>query len=126
VGLAYLLLLGVSRGKSGESVREVTMRRVRLQRIVQDGTKEFVTLGSVFEGLEPLKPRAGQEYLMFDDSGKVVRTSPVVRVHDGFFETQNSFYKLTVLEEEPFDLGGEETPGKTQEINLAKLANTSR
>jgi len=102
------------------------MRRVRLQRIVQDGTKEFVTLGSVFEGLEPLKPRTGQEYLMFDDSGKVVRTSPVVRVQDGFFETQNSFYKITVLEEEPFDLGGEEAPGKTQEINLAKLANTSR
>lgn len=102
------------------------MRRVRLQKIVQDGTREFVTLGGVFEGLEPLKPRIGQEYLIFEDSGKVVRTSPVVRIQDGFFETQNSFYKLTVLEEEPFDLGGEEAPGKTQEINVANLANTSR
>lgn len=113
------------RGKSGESAREVIMRRVRLQRIIQNGKEDFVTLGGAFEGLEPLKPKLGQEYLMFDDSGKVVRTSPVVKVYDGFFETQNSFYKLTVLEEEPFDLGGEEAPGKTQEINLAKMLNTS-
>ncbi len=102
------------------------MRRVRLQRIVQSGTEEFVTLGTPFEGLEPLKPRAGQEYLLFEDSGKVVRTSPVVRLHEGFIETQNSFYKLTVLEEEPFDLAGEEPPGKTQEIRLPKLAANSR
>jgi hypothetical protein len=93
------------------------MRRVRLQRIVQDGAKQFVTLGNPFEGLEPLKPRVGQEYVMFDDSGKVIRTSLVVKVHDGFFETQNSFYKLTILEEEPF--------GRTQEIELSSLTATS-
>ncbi len=102
------------------------MRRVRLQRIIQDGEKEFITLGSPFEGLEPLKPKPGREYLLFDDSGRVVRTSPVLRLHDGFFETHNSFYKLTVLEEEPFDLGAEEPPGKTQEINLAGILNTHR
>lgn len=122
----FVALVTLGRETLEIRLREAVMRRVRLQRIIQDGKEDFVTLGRAFEGLEPLKPRIGQEYLMFDDSGKVVRTSAVVRVHDGFIETQNSFYKLTVLEEEPFDLGGEEPPGKTQEISLAKVLNSSK
>jgi|GEM_PF-1721086 len=94
------------------------MRRVRIQKVVQDKNYQFICLSSPIEGLEPLPPTIGKEYVLFEDSGKMIRTSLVVKVHENFFETQNSFYKLIVLEEEPFDLSGESLPQKTQEIQM--------
>ena len=94
------------------------MRRVRIQKVVEDKNHQFISLSSPMEGLEPLPPTVGKEYVLFEDSGKMIRTSVVVKVHENFFETQNSFYKLLVLEEEPFDLSGESLPQKTQEIQM--------
>ncbi len=103
------------------------MRRVVIQKIVHNESLAFVTLGKSFEGLEPSRPTVGKEYMIFDDAGRVLRTSYVVNLHDGFFETQNSYYKITVLEEEPFDLRGKgDSPQRTQEIRMNQLMGLKR
>lgn len=102
------------------------MRRVRVQRVIQDAGREFVSLGRPFEGLEPALPTVGREYLLYEDSGKLIRTSFVVKVHKDFFETRNSFYKITVLDQEPFDLGGGKPPQRTQEIEFPTAGTTAR
>jgi hypothetical protein len=98
------------------------MRRVLIQKVVRDENRTVVGLEQGHEGWEQVKPMPGEPYCIFDDTGRLLRTSMVVNVTIGFFETQNSYYKLTVLEIEPFDLGGEEPPQKTQEILLPTLA----
>lgn len=94
------------------------MRRVRVQKVIQDRNHQFISLSSPMEGLEPLPPTVGKQYVLLEDSGKMIKTSVVVRVHENFFETQNSFYKLVVLDQEPFDLSGEGFPQRTQEIQM--------
>jgi hypothetical protein len=100
------------------------MRRVTIQKITHDESQSIVALGKAYEGLEPLKPAVGKEYYIFDNAGGILKTSPVVKVMNGLFETRNSFYKVTVLEEEPFDLRGkdDERPmDRTREIVLPKV-----
>ena len=98
------------------------MRRVSIQKVVRDESLNLVSLGKAYLGLEPSKPAPGKEYVVFHDSGRILRTSYVVKVMDGLFETHNSVYKLKVLEEEPFDLTGGEPPQKTREIEMRQVA----
>lgn len=93
------------------------MRRVRIQRIFHNGLKGFVALGNPIEGLEPLPPTVGKQYMLFADSGRLIRTSLVAKVQDGIFETLNSIYKITILEQEPFDLAGQDPTENPQELN---------
>jgi hypothetical protein len=111
--------------KSSER-RFPAMRRVSIQKVTNDETNTFVCLGKPHEGLEQVKPSVGKPYYIYDNSGQVLKTSAVIKVMDGFFETQNSYYKLTVLENEPFDLLGEDEPESTQKLVLSKLAQTRR
>jgi len=98
------------------------MRRVLIQKVVRDESRTVVGLERGHEGWEQVRPISGEPYCIFDYTGRLLMTSMVVNVSSGFFETQNSYYKLTVIETEPFDLGGEEPPQKTQEILLPSLA----
>jgi hypothetical protein len=101
------------------------MRRVTIRKVIQDESGAFVGMGQPHEGLELVKPMVGKEYVIFNDTGRVVKTSDVLSVKDGFFETRNSYYKLTVLEEEPFDLTGETSAQKTREIQLSRVFMTN-
>jgi hypothetical protein len=96
------------------------MRRVSIRKLIQDESGAFVGMGQSYEGLELVRPMVGKEYVIFNDAGRVVKTSDVLSVKDGFFETRNSYYKLTIIEEEPFDLTGESSAQKTREIQLSR------
>jgi hypothetical protein len=94
------------------------MRRVSIQKVAQDEAGAFLGLGNPHKGLELTRPTVGREYVLFHDSGRLLKTSDVLKVKDGFFETRNSYYKVTVLEEEPFDLTGGDGTQKTGEIQI--------
>ena len=97
------------------------MRRVSIQKVIMNEDRSYVSLGRAYEGWEDGEPTMGKQYKIICESGAILKTSDVVRVNNGYIETMNSFYKLNVLEEEPFDLiGEEEDTGKTQEIILKK------
>jgi len=95
------------------------MRRVMIQKVILDEEGSFVPLGRPIEGWEDIKPTVGEQYFIFGESF-IFKTSIIVTVHDHYFETQNSTYRIRVLEEEPFDLSGEEDPRKTQEMLIKK------
>ncbi len=68
-------------------------RRVRLTRL--GGGKGQTH--RVIEGWENGEPQLGKSYLIFQDSGRVVRTSPLTRVSGAFLQTRNSLYQLEIL-----------------------------
>jgi hypothetical protein len=97
------------------------MRRVEIQKVIFDRVRGiYIEGGKKYEGWEERGPVIGEPYRIFCDSGAILRTSEVIRIKDGYFETMNSCYRLTVLEEEPFDLSGEDRPKKTREIIIKR------
>lgn len=97
------------------------MRRVEIQKVELDRSRGiYVGKGKIYEGWENIKPTIGEPYRIFCDSGMIIKTSEVVRIMDGLFETMNSLYRLTVVEEEPFDLTAEGRGTKTKEIVIKK------
>ena len=96
------------------------MRRVSIQKAIKDQVRPSVSFGRVYEGWEDVKPTVGKPYCIFCESWGFFKTSEVVSVSNGFIETLNSFYKLNVLEEEPFDFTEEKDPKNTQRLFFKK------
>lgn len=68
-------------------------RRVRLTRL--GGGKGDAH--KVIEGWENNEPQLGKSYLIFQESGRVVRTSPLTRISGDFLQTRNSLYQLEII-----------------------------
>jgi hypothetical protein len=81
--------------QTGTRDQQTGKRRVRLTRL-GGGKGE---LNKVIEGWEDGEPRVGKSYRVFQDSGRVIRTSPLTRVSGEFLQSRNSLYQLEVIGE---------------------------
>jgi len=86
--------------QKGTQGQEIGRRRVRLTRL--GGGKGETH--RVIEGWENREPQLGKSYLIFQESGRVVRTSPLTRISGAFLQTRNSLYQLEII--------GDSTPTK--------------
>ena len=83
------------------------MRRISLQKVVRDESHSLIHDGKAHNGWEDVKPVVGEPYRIHCESGGFLKTSKVEKIDNGYLKTLNSIYKLTVVEEEPFNLSGE-------------------
>lgn len=79
--------------QKGTQGQQASRRRVRLTRL--GGGKGETH--RVIEGWENGEPQLGKSYLIFQESGRVVRTSPLTRISGGFLQTRNSLYQLEII-----------------------------
>ncbi len=76
--------------------KEKGLRKVRLTKM--SGKKDArVKVQSAVVGWEETRPHVGRTYRVFKDDGGVLRSAVVTKVMPGFFQTQNSLYKIEVL-----------------------------
>ncbi len=99
------------------------MRRISLQKVIRDLSNSFIDDGKAHDGWEDVKPAVGEPYCIYCESGGILNTSNVVTINDGYLETLNSIYKLTILEEEPFTLTGEMDSKVTRKYFLDQRAH---
>jgi len=99
------------------------MRRISLQKVIRDKSNSFIHDGKAHEGWEDVKPAVGEPYCIYCESGGILKTSDIEKINDGYLETLNSIYKLTVLEEEPFTLTGEKDSKVTRKYFLDQRAH---
>jgi hypothetical protein len=72
----------------------------KVQVIKMSGRKNAqVEVQSAVVGWEESRPRVGKNYRIFKDDGGIFRSAVVVKVIPGFFQTQNSLYRVEVLQE---------------------------
>jgi DNA-binding CsgD family transcriptional regulator len=81
------------------------MRRIRLQKIGDDTHGQEVTVERAYEGWEEQTPASGRPYTLLLDNGRVLKTSNVVKMLEGYLVTENSLYKFSIVDTKPFDLG---------------------
>jgi hypothetical protein len=82
--------------KSIDGPTEKVFRRVRLSKTGDSKGKESEPL----EGWEENIPSVGNIYRVFKDNGGVIRTSIVTKISAGYIQTQNSLYRLEVIDGE--------------------------
>ncbi|MEJ5376571.1 MAG: hypothetical protein WHX93_08330 [bacterium] len=80
------------RGSSGQ---QMGRRRIRLTRL--GGGKGETH--RIIEGWENEEPRVGKSYLIFQEGGRVLRTSPLTRISGAFVQTRNSLYQIEILDD---------------------------
>jgi hypothetical protein len=102
------------------------MRRVLIEKNIREGGCSVVPEERTYEGWEDIKPSVGEPYCIYCEDGGMLRTSDVVEVNDGFIKTRNSLYRLTILEEEPFELTGESYPDVTHKLFFKKAGIEKR
>lgn len=73
-------------------------RKVIIRKVKGSGEGGFPD-GTERIGWEREPPRVGARYIVYEDNGKVYRTSVVRKVAGDLFETAHSTYVLKVLEE---------------------------
>ncbi|MGQ9859442.1 MAG: hypothetical protein ACUVS3_12250 [Thermodesulfobacteriota bacterium] len=81
------------KGLHAQMFRRVRIRKVRA--VQGDGFPE----GTEREGWEKEAPQVGRRYCIYQDNGKVYRTSVVRRVTHRGFLTSHSAYVLEVLDQ---------------------------
>ena len=106
------------------------MRRILIEKNTKNGDSSVVSNKTAYEGWEDIEPSVGEPYCIYCEDGGKLKTSNVVEVNDDFIKTTNSLYKLTILEEEPFDLTGDSGPQMTKKLfykkgNLEKSSSGS-
>jgi hypothetical protein len=78
--------------------KEKGLRKVRVTKM--SGKKEGrVKVQSSLVGWEEMRPHVGRTYRVFKDDGGVFRSAVVTKVLPGYFQTQNSVYRLDVVTE---------------------------
>jgi hypothetical protein len=77
--------------------KQRTLRQVKI--IKMSGRKtQPIAVNTPIEGWEAERPKMGDCYRVYKDDGGVFSSSPVTEVQPGYIRTQNSFYRLEVLE----------------------------
>ena len=74
-------------------------RKVAIERI-DGGTHPHVEIGATKEGWELIRPTVGERYLLFTDTGGIFRSSRVTGLEGDIFRTQNSAYRVRIIEDE--------------------------
>jgi hypothetical protein len=76
-------------------------RRLRKVKITKLSGKEgaSVDVQSTLIGWEEARPRVGKNYRVFKEDGGIFRSALVVKMFPGHFQTQNSVYRIEVLQE---------------------------
>ncbi len=102
------------------------MRRILIEKNNKEGDSSIVSDETAYEGWEDIQPSVGEPYCIYCEDGGMLRTSNVVEIDDSFIKTTNSLYKLTILEEEPFDLTGGTYPQVTKKLYFKKQSLEKR
>jgi hypothetical protein len=78
--------------------KDKRLRKVRVTKM--SGRKGAqVEVQSSVVGWEEMRPRVGKSYRLFKDDGGVFRSAVVMKVVPGYFQTQNSLYRVEVVQE---------------------------
>lgn len=73
-------------------------RRVRIIKISGSLDSTFPE-GTWREGWEKEEPRVGIRYCLYQDNGKIYKTSPITKILEDGFETVFSVYRLQIIEQ---------------------------
>jgi hypothetical protein len=77
--------------------RDAAPRKVRITKVSgKEGAQ--VDIRATVVGWEEGRPAPGRGYRVFKDDGGVFSSAPVTKVTPGHFQTQNSLYRIEVLE----------------------------
>jgi|Deesub1362B_J571_1020462.scaffolds.fasta_scaffold02675_5 hypothetical protein len=82
-----------------QGIQEERPRRVRLFKVSGGGLGTQVSGTPTVEGWEESPPQTGKVYRIFKDNGGLFRTSVIRKVSSGYIQTQNSLYRLEVIQE---------------------------
>jgi hypothetical protein len=76
--------------------KEPETYRVSLAKV--EGNGRVIKLGETVKGYAGTLPEIGQRYQIYTEEGRVLRTSEVVNIGNGYVKTTNSVYKIEIIQ----------------------------